>query len=47
MNTKRKYFLLILLLILPVVFYSLSELKVNDKGDNRTVDVIDNEKKFN
>lgn len=44
MNTKRKYFLLILLLILPVVFYSLSELKVNDKGDNRTVDVIDNEK---
>lgn len=44
MNTKRKYFLLILLLILPVVFYSLSELKVNDNGGNRTVDVIDNEK---
>ena len=29
MNTKRKYFLLILLLILPVVFYSLSYVKVS------------------
>lgn len=42
MNTKRKYFLLILLLILPVVFYSLSELKVNDKVKSPTVDVKDN-----
>ena len=43
MKIKRKYFLLILLLILPVVFYSLSELKVNDKGESSTVDVKDNE----
>ena len=29
MKIKRKYFLLILLLILPVVFYSLSYVKVS------------------
>lgn len=43
MKIKRKYFLLILLLILPVVFYSLSELKVNDKGDNGATNVIESE----
>lgn len=42
MNTKRKYFLLILLLILPVVFYSLSELKVSKSlGDFEKPEILE------
>ena len=43
MKKRKKYLLLVLLLILPVVFYSLSELKVNDKGDNGATNVIESE----
>ncbi|MDO4341707.1 MAG: cadherin-like beta sandwich domain-containing protein [bacterium] len=41
MNTKRKYFLLILLLILPVVFYSLSYVKVSKSlGSIETPEIL-------
>ena len=42
MNTKRKYFLLILLLILPVVFYSLSYVKVSKSlGDFEKPEILE------
>lgn len=42
MNTKRKYFLLILLLILPVFFYSLSELKISKSlGDFEKPEILE------